>query len=81
MWESLVKSRGWGRLVEILEEQVVLRSNTLLAGSIRGLDSAFEHTEQQGERRGIKLVLELPGTVIETLKEDIENATRELADE
>jgi len=74
-FQNLVKSPGWGRLHEILEQQTILRGNALLAQDIKSLEDAFEHSRLVGERRGILLAMKLPQTILDNLQEDIDSAT------
>ena len=69
---SLVKSRGWDRLVKIAEAQCENRQITLLAP----LDSANPYPQEfmKGEIAGIRLFLRLPGITIEQLTKDMESS-------
>ena len=70
-YQSLVRSRGWGLLVELARGQIEVRGQMVLAMEEKGLEDILEGVRLRAEIRAIKLFTSLPETVIDRLKEDL----------
>lgn len=70
-YQSLVKSQGWGQLVELAEEQATVRRQMVMAMEEKELGDFIEGVRLKAEARAIKLFLTLPETIIEQLKEEL----------
>lgn len=70
-YQSLVKSQGWGKLVELAQEQADVRRQMVMAMEEKGLEDMLESIRLKAEARAIKLFVALPDTIIEGLKEDL----------
>lgn len=71
---SLLKSPGWARLAEILNEQAVYRQNSILTTEEESIKDVLSIARMKGERQGILLAVNLPETILANLKEEIANA-------
>lgn len=70
-YQNLLKSPGWGRLVELAKEQIEVRKNILLAQEESSLEDVFESVRLKAEIRSFKLWLELPTVIINDLREEL----------
>lgn len=76
-FQELLKSQGWDRLSRAMEDQLTARRNTLELTPLKSMDEVLEQEYKKGEISMLRLVLTLPGTVIETTTEQI----KEIEDE
>lgn len=68
VFQSLLKSPGWIRLVAVLEEQLALRTKDVMLKPL-GDGYTVEHQEYvKGEYNGILTVINLPHLIIEDAK-------------
>ena len=72
--ENLVNSPGWGKLAELLEKQNNLRLSQIQAADMNTIENILETKTFLNERRGILLALQLPQTIVDNLKQEIDNA-------
>ena len=71
---SLLKSPGWVRLAEILNEQATYRQNSILTTEEESIKDVLSIARMKGERQGVLLAVNLPETILANLKEEIANA-------
>lgn len=76
-FRSLVKNPGWKLLKEVLQEQIKVRQQTLLAFDPKTADDLFEIAKLGAERRALLLAIDLPKTILESVKEEIEDVDTE----
>jgi len=68
---SLVKSAGWARLGKIIDAQVEMRERRILAEDLDTKDQVAEVRKLKEERKALKLVMQLPETIIEGIDEEL----------
>jgi hypothetical protein len=70
-YQSLLKSQGWARLVELANEQVLVRQQLVMAMEEKELGDFIEGVRLKAEARAIKLFVALPETIVEQMREDL----------
>jgi hypothetical protein len=78
-YQSLLRSPGWERLVDLATEQVELRQSIIMTREERELGDFIEVLRLKAEARAIKLFITLPETVVEQLKEELGYVEPEVA--
>ena len=69
--KSLLQSRGWKALSEILDALIRARRIMIIETRLEGLDDFFILTRSQGELAGLQLVLALPQAIVAELESEI----------
>jgi hypothetical protein len=69
--KSLLQSRGWKALSEILDALIRARRIMIIETRLEGLDDFFILTRSQGELAGLQLVLALPQALVAELESEI----------
>ena len=69
--KSLLQSRGWKALSEILDALIRARRIMIIETRLEGLDDFFILTRSQGELAGLQLVLAMPQALVAELESEI----------
>ena len=70
LFESLVKSKGWAKLVEVAQKTLTSRENYALYSTDKELEKMdMERTQLRGEASGIRLILALPDILMQQYAE------------
>jgi hypothetical protein len=75
--KALTTSAGWDVIKEVLVSQIEVRRNLEDAHEIEDFfKDTLDLARLKAERRAFMMVIELPGTIIEGLEEDLEQLYR-----
>lgn len=73
-FKSLQEHPGWKRLLTIMENQQQLRTNAVLFQDLTSIEGILKGISENGERKGITLVVSFPKSACEGLERDIKMA-------
>ena len=79
--QRLLRSEGWARLAKIAEEQIVGRRDKFELSPLKAMDEVLEEQFMKGEISGIRFILALPETSVETLTATIDALNADLGNE
>lgn len=80
-YRDLVRSAGWELLGELIEAQIKTRDNHILAMELNGIEDVMELQALKNERKGLKLAMQLPELVIQTIENDHDKELNEDAED
>lgn len=71
-FRSLVRSEGWAELVRVVNAQALTREYPVLRTSTN-LENLGEHNFMKGEAAGMRALIALPATVIESASQQLKD--------
>jgi len=69
--EALVKSTGWGLLVNIAKEQVRFREQKVLLTPLTSSSGVYAQEFEKGEAAGLRLLLKLPHSLLDSIQQEL----------
>ena len=70
--EALLKSTGWGLLANLAVEQAKFRERRVLLAPLESVDKLATQEFEKGEAAGLRLMLRLPHSLLDSLRAEIE---------
>lgn len=69
--KDLVASEGWAYYISVVETQHRARTDKILLEPLSGTDAVYGQEYMKGEVQGLRLAVNLPQTLIETIEQEL----------